>query len=67
VNITLKGIAGGPPWTAMVQGIPGRRGIAMLTEGERLDSLLVRSITADRVIVVGPDTTWVLTMERDRP
>jgi len=66
-TLTLKGIIGGPPWTAMVHGIPGRRGSAILAVGERADSLLVKSIGSNRVVLVGPDTTWVLTLGRDRP
>jgi hypothetical protein len=65
--LVLRGIMGGPPWTALVSGIPGERGTALLAIGDRRDSLWVRSIDATSVVLVGPDTSWVLTLSGGRP
>lgn len=65
--LVLKGIVGGPPWTALVAGIPGNRGARLLSVGDRADSIMVRSIGSDSVVLSGPDTTWTLRLERGHP
>jgi hypothetical protein len=54
----------GPPWQAVVEGIPGREGGVVVREGEVLGELRVRSIKRDTVVVVGFDTTWALAVRR---
>lgn len=66
-SLVLKAIVGGPPWAALIGGVPGRGSDALVHVGQRLDSLLVRSIAADGVTIVGPDTTWILTLSRGIP
>ena len=56
----LKAIVGGPPWSAVVDGIPGQPAGAVVRQGVQYEKLLVRSVTRDSVIIQGPDTTWVL-------
>ena len=58
--MTLKAIAGGPPWQALIEGIPGQSQAVLVQSGTVLDHLSIRAITRDGVIVRGPDTTWVL-------
>jgi hypothetical protein len=60
----LKAIVGGPPWNAVVDGIPGQPSGTVAQQGARYDKLVVRSITRDSVIIQGPDTTWVLRFGR---
>ncbi len=56
----LKGITGGPPWQAMIDGVPGQPAGIVVREGERFDKLVVRTVTRDSVIIQGPDTVWTL-------
>jgi hypothetical protein len=63
-NFILRGIVGGPPWSAIVEGVPGRSGAALLRKGDSLGDLVVRLVTRDTVVIKGADTTWRLTMRR---
>jgi hypothetical protein len=58
---TLKAIVGGPPWHAVVDGIPGQPPGTLVKSGARFDKLLVRSVSRDSVVIQGPDTAWALT------
>lgn len=59
-TLTLKAIVGGPPWQAIVDGIPGQPQSTLVRAGSAFDKLVARSVTRDNVIIQGPDTTWVL-------
>jgi hypothetical protein len=59
-TLVLRGIIGGPPWNAVIAGVPGHSGDVIVGVGERVDSIEVRAITAREVVLVGPDTTWRL-------
>ena len=59
-TLVLKAIIGGPPWQAVIDGIPGQPPGTIATPGARFDKLVVRSVTRDAVVVQGPDTTWSL-------
>ena len=63
-TLTLKGVTGGPPWQAMIDGIPGQPPGTIAAEGARFDRLVVRSISRDTVVVQGTDTSWTLTFRR---
>ena len=65
-TLSLKAIAGGPPWRALVDGLPGQLAGAVVSAGDRFERLVVRAVTRDSVIVQSPDTTWVLGF-RKRP
>lgn len=52
----------GPPWEALVEGIPGREGAVLVRAGDRVGNYRVRSVRPDLVVVQGPDTTWRLTL-----
>jgi hypothetical protein len=58
-NLVLKGISGGPPWQAIVEGIPGQSTI-VVTAGASFEKIVIRAVTRDSVVVQGADTTWVL-------
>ena len=60
----LKAIVGGPPWQAVIDGIPGEPAGTVTRTGATYDKLLVRSVTRDSVIIQGPDTSWVLSFAR---
>jgi hypothetical protein len=63
-NLTLKAIVGGPPWQAVVDGIPGQPSGAIVRAGSVFDKLVARDVTRDSVIIKGPDTTWTLSFQR---
>lgn len=60
----LKAIVGGPPWQAIVDGIPGQPPGTIVVAGSTFDKLRVRSVSRDTVVVQGPDTLWKLTLPR---
>lgn len=62
--LSLLGIVwdGGNDPTALLEGLPGVEGPRAVRRGERLGDLRIRTITPDHVIVLGPDTTWILTV-----
>jgi hypothetical protein len=62
--LAVVGIVGGPPWEALLDGVPGRQGSALVRRGDTLSGLRIRSITKDTVKVTGMDTTWILSVRR---
>jgi hypothetical protein len=61
--LALRGIVGGPPWSAIVDGIPGRDASILLRQGDTIAGIVVRSIRKDTVVLKGTDTTWRLTVK----
>jgi hypothetical protein len=59
-QLTLGGIIGGPPWRAVVNGIPNHDGGAVVSPGDTIGGLRIRSIRRDVVVVQGQDTIWTL-------
>ena len=53
---------GGADPTALVEGLPGVDGPRVVRGGEAIGALRVRRIARDRVVIVGLDTVWVLTV-----
>lgn len=62
--LALLGTIGGPPWQAVVAGLPGRSGTVVVRPGQQVDSFLVRAVNRERVVIAGPDTTWILTVRQ---
>ncbi|MEP6733824.1 MAG: hypothetical protein ABJE10_24470 [bacterium] len=60
--LIVRAIIGGPPWSALVEGIPGQTGGVVVVVGNTFDKLRIRAIARDTVVVQAPDTTWKLTM-----
>lgn len=58
--IRLVGIIGGPPWTALVEGVPGRESGVLLRVGETSGGIRVTSLAGDSGVFAGFDTVWVL-------
>jgi len=48
--------------TALVEGLPGADGPRAVRQGETIAGLRVRTITRDRLVITGLDTTWTLTV-----
>jgi len=63
-HLTLRGIVGGPPWDAIVEGLPNREGSYVVRGGDSVSGLKVRSVRPDRVTIRGMDTTWILKLDR---
>jgi hypothetical protein len=63
-HLTLSGIVGGPPWSAILDSVPGRDGSVLVRKGDTLGGLKVRSVGRDTVIVQGADTVWKLVVKR---
>jgi len=64
LDLVLAGILGGPPWQAVLRGVPGRDGSVVVREGETLEDLSITRVDRDSVVVQGADTSWVLTVSR---
>lgn len=65
--LTLAGILGGPPWLALIEGIPGAEGGALLALGGEAQGVRFKRLGGDTVFLVGFDTTWALTPRRSWP
>jgi hypothetical protein len=63
VPLVLAGVIG-PPWQALIEGIPGHSGAVVVRAGDRVEDLRVLSITRDRAVIQGADTTWRLTLKQ---
>jgi hypothetical protein len=59
--LILVGILGGPPWNALVDGIPEHHGSVLLRLGEQAGGIRFDQIRGDTVVLAGHDTTWTLT------
>jgi hypothetical protein len=62
--LSLLGIVwdgGGDP-TALLEGLPGIEGPRAVRRGERWGDLRIRTVARDHVIVLAPDTMWILTV-----
>lgn len=62
--LALAGIVwdGGRDPAAVVEGFPGVDAPRAVHRGETVGGFRITAITADRVIIVGLDTTWTLTV-----
>jgi hypothetical protein len=66
--VALSGVVG-PPWVAVLEGVPGKDGSVLAKVGDTLSRpplalLVVRRVERDTVVVLGADTTWKLTVRR---
>lgn len=64
VRLVLHGTIGGPPWKAILSGIPGHDGTTLMSTGDTLGGVLVRRVARDSVLVRVKDSTWAVTMGR---
>jgi len=69
--IMLSGIVG-PPWVALLEGVPGHTGSLIAAPGDTVSRapmamLMIRRVTRDTVLVAGTDTTWRLTVRQPWP
>jgi hypothetical protein len=59
--LSLVGIVGGPPWTALLEGVPERAAGVLLRLGEQTGGIRLEEVRGDTARFSGFDTTWVLT------
>ncbi len=58
----IRAIVGGPPWSAMIGGIPGQAGTRFVSAGDSVESFVITTITASQVTFRGSDSTWTLAL-----
>lgn len=65
-SLALKGIVGGPPWQAILAGVPNRQGNVVARVGDTLAGVRVVRVRADGVVLkgTGMDTLITLTFNR---
>ena len=66
-QLVLAGIVGGPPWVALLDGVPGRQGSVAVRQGDTVNALFIKEITRQGAVVTGSDTLWVLSLRRIAP
>lgn len=62
-GLALAGVVGGPPWVALLDGVPGKNGSVVVHAGDSVAGLKVRSLGPDGITITGFDTTWKLTLK----
>lgn len=64
IHIALQGTIGGPPWQAILSGVPGHDGTTIVRSGDTLGGIAIRRVSRDSVIVRVKDSTWAVTLAR---
>ena len=62
--LALAGLVGGPPWNALIEGIPGVETGVLLQLGDSARGVRFVALRGDTVMLAGFDTTWALTARR---
>jgi hypothetical protein len=62
-QLALAGLIG-PPWNALIEGVPGRETGLLITVGQELNGITFVGLRGDTVLLSGFDTTWTLTARR---
>lgn len=60
--LALRGVVGGPPWQAVLAGVPNRNGNVVVREGDTLAGLRVVRTRRESVVLQGRDTVLTLTL-----
>ena len=63
-RLVLRGLVGGPPWNAILEGVPGHDGSYVVRTGDSVAGLKIRSVRRDGATIRGMDTTWILKLGR---
>lgn len=64
LQLTVTGIIGGPPWRAVLNGIPGHEAGIVVATGDTVGDVRIRLIRRDSVVVRLRDSTWTLTLRQ---
>jgi len=62
--LALAGLLGGPPWNALIEGVPGRETGLLIQLGDSANGVRFVALRGDTVVLAGFDTTWSLTARR---
>lgn len=62
--LALVGLVGGPPWNALLEGVPGRETGMLLQLGDSAAGIRFVALRGDTVVLAGFDTTWSLSARR---
>jgi len=62
-SLMIQAIAG-PPWVAVLSGIPGHNAQIVVTAGDTVGTYRIRSISTDSVIIQAPDSVIHLTFTK---
>lgn len=63
--LALVGLVGGPPWNALLEGVPGRETGMLLQLGDSAAGIRFVALRGDTVVLAGFDTTWSLAARRE--
>jgi hypothetical protein len=63
-TLALAGIIGGPPWEALVEGLPNRDGATLVKRGDVFGSIKIVRVTRDSVVIVMPDSLRTFGLKR---
>ena len=63
-NLVVRAIVGGPPWLAVVDGVPNQTKSLTVRAGDTFGKLVIQSVGRDTVVVQMSDSTWKLTISR---
>ena len=66
-SIVVTGVLLGGTPAAILEGLPGVEGSRLLSVGDRVGEIVVRTITGDRVVVANADTSWTLPLKGRAP
>jgi hypothetical protein len=63
-TLMVIGVLGGPPWQAVLEGIPGQAGAVVVREGQSLGELRIVRIRRDSLLIAARDTVLRLQLRR---
>lgn len=58
--LELRGLIGGPPWRAVVRGLPGTQGDVVVQSGDRFQEVVVMRIDTRGLLAIWQDSTWLV-------
>lgn len=64
--LVIRAIVGGPPWSAVVDGLPNGTPVTVVREGDAFADLRIGTITRDTVVAIVRDSAWKYGVYRDR-
>lgn len=65
--VVVKALVGGPPWSAVLGGLPGEAGERVVRVGDRHGPVLIDRVGGDGVRLVTSDTSWVVRLPERQP
>lgn len=65
--VSVRAITGGPPWRAILVGLPGAPEMRVVRPGDRFGPIEVRGILREHVMLVSADSSWHVSLPARRP